>query len=146
MKAKFPTLPKHVRFSVTGGASPWVTLRLHCQGTRCQSFSREQGNIARAETSGTKGFRGNIVGKSINQERPSCPTILRIFQNSLHVKKMEYALHVPCDPSTSATTLGIPATTTYGGWLVFGRFHSDFIGFNTEFFSGFYSGGFVVIT
>ena len=79
MKAKFPTLPKHVRFSVTGGASPWVTLRLHCQGTRCQSFSREQGNIARAETSGTKGFRGNIVGKSINQERPSCPAYLVLF-------------------------------------------------------------------
>ena len=56
-----------------GSVSAWDNLRFHCKGVRCQPVSREQSNNPWAEVFGTRGYRGNIVGKSINQ---GCPLIV----------------------------------------------------------------------
>jgi len=52
------------------GAATWANLHFPCQGALRQPVGSEQGNSTWAEVFETRGYRGNTVRKSINQERP----------------------------------------------------------------------------
>ena len=63
-----------------GARQLWANRHFPCEGARCESVGSEQGNSTWAEVFGTREYRGNTVGKSINQERPLMFLMFMVLQ------------------------------------------------------------------